>query len=135
MRKYGGAILLICIALLAVCFLMIHHEDSSPLAGSGLTIGQQIVVSDFIPGCNSLEHFEMYTDLIKASLYDGKDDRDCTVLDKGTHLKLVDAETVSTKTTENITVTESTILSGPKQGQAFWSTVENLASVTPGAHY
>jgi len=132
-KKYGGAILLVCIALLAVCFLMIHHEDSSPLAGSGLTIGQQIVVSDFIPGCTSFEHFKAYIDLTEAREYHGQD-RDCVGLDKGTQLKLVDAATVSTKLAENVKVARVVVSSGPDNGQTFWCTVENLASVTPGAH-
>lgn len=122
-------------AILLIGFgLSVGCKDSSPLAGSGLVIGQQIVVSDFLPGCKSLERFKVYTDLTEVEVSHGEA-QDCTVLDKGTHLKLMEAETVSSKTVKDMNVAEATVLSGPDKGQTFWCTVENLASVTPGANY
>jgi hypothetical protein len=132
-----GAIILICLVILAVCFIMIQRQDASPLSGTGLSKGQQIIVSDLIPGCGSLKSFELYTDLGNAKLLDDEElaKLHCSVLEKGTQIKLIDASMVSTKTVENVKVVETAVLSGPNKGQMFWCTVENLASVTPGANY
>ena len=132
----SGKVLLICLAALVVCgtIIFIQKSTESPLAGTGLKIGQQIVLSSFLPGCKSLEHFKVYTDLTEAEIYHGEDS-DCAGMDKGTQLQLVDADLMSTKTVEDVKVVKTVVSSGPNKGQTFWCTVENLASVTPGANY
>jgi len=109
--------------------LLIGCKESSPLENSGLTIGQQLVLSDFLPGCKSLDHFKVYTDLTKAGMYHGEDS-DCGGADKGTQLRLVDADLMSTKTVEDVKVAKTIIASGPNKGEELWCTLENLESVT-----
>lgn len=118
-------------ALLLGCCLSVGCKESSPLANGGLAIGQQVVLSDFLPGCKSLEHFKVYTDLTKAEIYHGEDS-DCAGAGKGTQLKLIDADTMSTKTVEDLKVAKTIVSSGPDKGQEFWCTLENLESVTQG---
>jgi hypothetical protein len=125
-RRRSGKVILICLGLLVVCFVMINREDSNPLAGSGLTIGQQIVVSDTIPGCKSLESFKAYD----ANLLDQSDiDAYCPVVDGGTRLSVGNTTTIFPGMPEEKKVVDTVIESGPRKGQQFWCTVENLASV------
>ena len=120
MAKMKAAILLIGFGLSVGC------KDSSPLVGSGLVTGQHVVVSDFLPGCKSLESFKLYdADLL------GKSDIDayCPVVDGGTRLSVESTVTIFPGTPEEKNVVDTVIESGPRKGQQFWCTVENLESV------